>query len=146
MHIPHGLSGPRTRPENDELPSLQEIYATLMSRATEAMRGVAIFGAVVFALWGLGFIAFAVVGFLLLKKYMRHHRIEGTLLAYGEHGDWALIELGDGTRVTAHCPLVGLPEGTQVVVSVRRGGVYVTSPGIGDEEAALLMLEPSDVE
>jgi hypothetical protein len=134
-------------PRNEEtLPSLQDVYALVMSRASSMMRTAAIIAAVVFSLWGIGFVVFAIVGVLLIKRYVRQHRITGTLVKYQDHGDWVVVEIEGGTRVTAHCPLAGLDPGTEVRLSVRRDGIFVIDPTIASEEAVLVALEASEAE
>jgi len=124
------LSRFRTEPYPDELPSWQDVYAMVTTRASMALRTAAIVVVVVAALWGIGAILVLVVGIVVMRNYIRHHRMPGVIVRYQQQGDWAVVRLDDGTEVAARSPIVNLPIGSDVLLSVRRDGAYVISPAV----------------
>jgi hypothetical protein len=119
-----------SEPHPDDMPSWQDVYSMVTTRASTALRTAAVVVVVVAVLWGIGAIAMLVAGILLMRNYVRHHRISGTLIHYQESGDWAVVEMDDGTQVTARCPIANLPAGAEVLVAVRREGAYVIAPSV----------------
>ena len=128
MRALHGMRA-FVQPE-DDLPSIQEIYGSLTSRANATLRTMGVILSVVAVIWVTGGILALVALALLGRYYMKHHRIPGTLVRYQGHGDWVIVALPDGTEITAHSTLADLPEGTEVVVSIRRSGAYVVVPPV----------------
>ncbi len=121
------------RPEDDHLSlgeSVNEMYGALLSRANAALRTAGVVLGVVAVLWVAGGVVLLVGLFLLGRYYLKHHRIPGTLVKYKGEGDWVIVALPDGTEITAHCTLADLPEGSDVVVAIRRGSAYVVVPPI----------------
>ena len=118
------------QPENDDFPSMQEIYGSIMSRANATLRTAGMVLSVVVVIWMIGGVVALVALFFLGKYYMKHHRIPGTLVRYQGQGDWVIVALPDGTEIVAHSPLADLPEGAEVVVAIRRGGAFVVAPPV----------------
>lgn len=114
----------------DEFPSIQEIYGSVASRANATLRTVGAVLSVVAIVSVIGGVAVLVVLFFLARYYMKHHRIPGTLVRYQGHGDWVIVALPDGTEIAAHSTLADLPEGTEVVVAIRRNGAFVVAPPV----------------
>ena len=128
MRAMHGMKA--FMQPDDEMPSMQDLYAGISARANEALRTAGVVLSVVAVLWFTGGVLVLVALGLMARYYLKHHRIPGTLVRYEGHGDWVIVALPDGTEIIAHSTLARLPEGTDVVVAIRRDGAYVIAPPV----------------